>query len=97
MSDDPAAPEEPLPADTPWWARLLIEDFRSAWRFASVWWPAACASAAEVYAQDPQSVNEFVQAHVPAGWWPHIVAAAFVVSAAVRVIRQSKLKPKGIP
>lgn len=81
-----------IPPDAPWWARWLVANFNEAYKWASVWWPAFCAGCLEVYAQNPDEINAFVQSHIPASWWPHVLAGAFVVSMAVRVVSFAKIK-----
>lgn len=87
----PARRATDLPPDAPWWARWLDANIKQCWKWASVWWPAVCTVAAETYAQNPQEITGYVQSLVPANWWPHIIAAGFVVSMAARVIN---FKPK---
>lgn len=82
MSDDQ------LPADTPWWARILIDNAREAWKLASVWWPALCTAAVEFYAEDKEQVDSWFDAVIPAKYRPHLLAAAFGISILARVIKQ---------
>ena len=81
-------PTSSMPADAPWWARWLDENIKEAWKWASMRWPAVCAAAAEVYALDPKGTQDFIKSVVPASWWPHIVAMAFVASMFFRAWRQ---------
>ena len=72
LDSTPARRATDLPPDAPWWAVYLSVKLSDAWKLASVWWPAACAAAAEVYAEDPQQIKEAAQALIPAAWWPHL-------------------------
>lgn len=81
-----------LPPDAPWWARWIVANVGEAWHWASMRWPAFCAACCEVYAQYTDPINAFVASHVPKNWMPHLLAAAFVVSMLLRVLKQSKGK-----
>lgn len=88
----PARRATDLPADAPWWARWIDANIKEAWKWGSVWWPAICAGAFEVYAQDPSGIQDMVRNVVPSSWWPHILALGCVVSIFLRVLNLSKLK-----
>ena len=79
----------PLPADSPWWARWMVANWREVYRWASAWFAAAGVMAAELYAQDPALFDA-----IPVSWRPHIAAAAFVVSILLRLKRQLPKDPK---
>lgn len=90
MSDDVGLPQRrstDLPPDAPWWARWLVANVAEAWKWASMWWPATCAAAAEVYAINSDTINTYIRDAVPSNWWPHIVAASFAASMLCRVLR----------
>ena len=82
-----------LPADAPWWARWLVANVREAWKWASVQWPVFCAVCLEVYAQFSDQVDSFVQSLIPATWYPHFIAGAFIVGAFVRLLRKRQIQP----
>jgi hypothetical protein len=81
---------EELPPEAPWWAKWLDANARDAWRWASVRWSAFCAAAAEVYAYNPNQVNEWIQKEVPSSWWPHIVALVCLMQLFFRVTKLKK-------
>lgn len=79
-----------LPADAPWWARWLVAEWGQAWRWLSVQWPLICGTLAEVYAQ----YGDEIAKHVPPNWVPHIVAAAFWLTMALRLMKQKSPEAK---
>ena len=88
----PARRASDLPPDAPWWAKWIVANIDEAWKWGSVWWPAFCAAAAETYAADAQQINDFVKGIIPPTWWPHVLAAAFIVSMFLRVLNLSRKK-----
>jgi hypothetical protein len=90
MTDEVATPARrstDLPPDAPWWARWLVANADQAWKWASVWWPVSCAAVAEVYAQYPAEITDFVRGLLPASWWPHVLSGAFLAGAVFRIIK----------
>lgn len=111
----PVPPEVParratdLPADAPWYLRYIEANIKEAWKWASVRLPAAGLILAELYAADPAGVQSIVQQYVPAGAWPHLLAAGCAVQMLLRVVNVgpaatdatkailNAVKPKGTP
>ena len=89
----PARRSTDLPPDAPWWMRWIDANIHEAWKWGSMRWPAFCAALAEVYALYPQQTTDFVKGFVPASWWPHVVAGAFIASMVFRAVNFSKDKP----
>lgn len=75
-----------LPADSPWWARWMVANWKECYKWLSVQLPVICAVGCEIYAQ----YGDQLLAYVPKEWRPHIAAGVFIVSAIVRVVRQPK-------
>lgn len=93
MSDEtPARRATDLPPNSPWWAFWLVANIEESWKWASLWWPGVCAALAEAYAANPAEINAWVQANVPANWWPHLVALGCAVQILLRVVKVP-LKP----
>lgn len=75
-----------LPADAPWWAKWIIANAREGWKMFSVQWPVIIGVLIEIY----QTFPDEVKAIVPGSWMPHLAAAAFLATAALRFVNQSK-------
>ena len=104
MADQPAAPDAAparratdLPPDAPWWARWLVANINEAWKWGSMRWPAFCAAALEVYAQYQDQINAWAKGVIPSAWWPHVLAAAFILSMLLRVVNLKRQPPGGNP
>lgn len=52
-------PLTPLPPDSPWWALMLVSNWRQCWRWLSTYVTAAAASAPIAYEYLPQ-IHQFV-------------------------------------
>ena len=81
-----------LPPDTPWWFILLDAQIKTAWRWFCAWWSVGIAALAEVYSQYPDQINAYVKGVVPESWWPHVVAATFVINAMWRVLHIARAR-----
>lgn len=75
-----------LPPQAPWWMRWLVANFREGWKWLSVQWPVAVGVLIELY----QTFPDEVKAVIPSAWMPHLAAAAFLATAALRFVNQSK-------
>lgn len=87
------APADGLPPDTPWYARIFIADWRNAHRWWSIRIPLLFGALCEFYAEYKDQINAWLLAHIPEQYRPHAAAAAFILIAFVRLLKQ---KPKEI-
>lgn len=90
-ADKPASQaDSTLPADTPWWARILVADWRNCWKWLSVQLPLVAAMGCEVYKLYKPQIDEFVLSHISESHRPDAAAAVCVVFALVRLYKQRK-------
>ena len=70
-----------------WFDRVLVPEWRKAWRMFSVWWAAICAAAVPAWMLLPEDQKASILSAlgVNPGW---IVAASFVVSIVLRLKSQ---------
>jgi len=96
--------DELIPKDAPWWVRLvgnlarkfIVDNWAELKKSAVIWWSVLCASAAEIYAQHPDAINQWIDTGFP-GVRQHIVTVAFVLTIVWRFYKQrldAKENPK---
>ena len=100
MADDPEATNPPLrratdlPADAPWYARWIEANVKEAYKWASVQVPLFYSACMVYYAMNQEQVHQWVQANVPAKYWPWIGLAACIWQIAARVVKLPKKEPQ---
>ena len=94
MSTAPARRATDLPPDAPWWARWIEANAVEAWKWASVQLPIAYSAFLLYYATNQEKVHQWIQANIPAKYWPWIGIFACVVQIVARIV---SLKKKGTP
>lgn len=87
--DAPTRRATDLPPDTPWWYKILLEKAHAIWAFLY----GVAGVAAEVYASNPDQINEWIKSVVPSTWWPHLVAAFLAVTAIRKTLKYRAQQP----
>ena len=86
---NPSAPSRrstDLPPDSPWWERWIAANIH---HFGSGLY-AAAGVAAEFYATYPDEVNKAIEQTLPAGWGPHILAGALLLTSIWRIAKRRR-------
>ena len=82
--EHPARRDTDIPPDAPWWARLIIGEWRSAWKWLSVQVAFLIGAGAELQALAPDFLNQYASPQVQ----HHIMGALAVLVILGRIKNQ---------